>query len=37
MVREVIEQDRREREQRILSLDEDSAEEQTAAWDEGAA
>jgi AbrB family looped-hinge helix DNA binding protein len=36
-VREVIEQGRRERERRILALDEDSAEEQTAVWDEGAA
>jgi len=37
MVRGVIEQGRREREQRVFALDEDSAEEQTTVWDEGAA
>jgi AbrB family looped-hinge helix DNA binding protein len=37
MVREAIEQGRREREQRIFSRDEDLAVEQSSAWDEGAA
>jgi len=35
MVREAIEQGRNEREQRILSTNEDFAEKQTSAWNEG--
>jgi AbrB family looped-hinge helix DNA binding protein len=37
MVREIIEQGRGERERHILSPDVDSAEEQTAVWNEGVA